>query len=56
MEEKIRAEEDAKALAGKQEEEKKREQGGDVEMKDEEEKKEKPKMVGALAKAAKENQ
>ena len=56
LEEKIRAEEDAKALAGKQEEEKKREQGGDVEMKDEEEKKEKPKMVGALAKAAKENQ
>ena len=56
MEEKIRAAEDAKALAGKQEEEKKREQGGDVEMKDEEEKKEKPKMVGALAKAAKENQ
>ena len=58
LEEKMRAEEDAKALEGKTAEEEEKKGGGDVQMKDEEEKKgeEKPKLVGALAKAAKEKQ
>jgi len=54
FEEKLREEEDTKALTGKtlgdNQEEKK--DGGDVEMKDEEKKDVKPKLVGAMAKAA----